>query len=93
MIEQFYKENYNILVKRIQARRMQECDAEDVVQEAFVRALKYADSFNPDFHEIGAWFNTILNNSFKEYRHDNYTGDYSFCDDREEDHEFYHFLL
>ena len=90
MIEQFYKDNYSILVKRIQARRMQECDAEDVVQESFVRALKYKDSFNPYIHEIGAWFNTIMNNAFKDYRHANYTGDYSFCEDIEEDHELDH---
>ena len=84
MIEEFFRDNYQVLVKRIQARRMQESDAEDVVQEAFARALKYRDSFNPDFHEIGAWFNTILNNAFKDYRHANFTGDYSFC---EEEHD------
>lgn len=81
IIEQFYKDNYQLLVKRIKARRMQEADAEDVVQEAFVRALKYQDSFNPDRQEIGAWFNTILNNSFKDYRHANFTGDYSFTEE------------
>lgn len=81
MIEQFFRDNYIILVKRIKARRMQEADAEDVVQEAFVRALKYQDSFNPALHEIGAWFNTILNNSFKDYRHANFTGDFSFTEE------------
>lgn len=81
MIEQFYKDNYQLLVKRIKARRMQEADAEDVVQEAFVRALKYQDSFDPGRQEIGAWFNTILNNSFKDYRHANFTGDYSFTEE------------
>ena len=85
MIEQFFRDNYQVLVKRIQARRMQESDAEDVVQEAFTRALKYRDSFNPDFHEIGAWFNTILNNAFKDYRHANFTGDYSFCEDEHDE--------
>lgn len=81
MIEQFYKENYPMLVKKISSRRMQEADAEDVVQEAFYRALKYKDSFNSDRQEIGAWFNTILNNTFKDYRHANFTGDFSFVEE------------
>ncbi len=81
MIEQYFRENYNILVKRIQARHMQLVDAEDVVQEAFVRAIKYSDSFNPERLEIGAWFNTILNNAFKDYRHANFTGDFSFTEE------------
>lgn len=83
MVEQFFRDNYVILVKRIGARRMQKADAEDVVQEAFLRAIKYQDSFNPELYEIGAWFNTILNNAFKDYRHAAYTGDYSFTDTRE----------
>ena len=81
MLEKYYKENRFALVKCIKARKMQEADAEDVVQEAFVRALKYQDSFNPERQEVGAWFKTILNNTFKDYRHANYTGDYSFMEE------------
>lgn len=83
-IEQFFKKEYNILVKRIRARGMQGADAEDVVQEAFYRALKYRDTYNPKHQPIGAWFNTIMNNAFKDYRHANFTGEYSF---REEDED------
>ena len=84
MLEEFFKKEHFILVKRIKARGMQEADAEDVVQEAFYRALKYIDTYNPERQGIGAWFNTIMNNAFKDYRHANFTGEYSF---REEDEE------
>lgn len=84
MLEEFFKKEYIILIKRIKARGMQECDAEDVVQEAFFRAAKYIDTYNPKRQAFGAWFNTIMNNAFKDYRHANYTGEYNF---REEDEE------
>lgn len=81
MIEQYYKDNLPALLKRIKARGMQEADAEDVVHEAFARALKYQRSFNGSEEEIGKWFNTILNNTFKGYRHANFTGDFSFVEE------------
>ena len=84
ILEEFFKKEYVVLVKRIKARNMQECDAEDVVQEAFYRAVKYIKTYNPERQKIGAWFSTILNNAFKDYRHVNYTGEYKF---REEDEE------
>lgn len=84
-IEEFYEKEYSTLVKRIQARGMQECDAEDVVQESFYRALKYIATYVPSRQPIGAWFNTIMNNTFKDYRHANYTGEYSFRDEDDEE--------
>lgn len=91
MIEQYFRDNYNTLVIRIQARHMQKADAEDVVQESFVRALKYEASLVPrltNFEKgidsaelVGPWFSAIMNNAFKDYRHANYTGDYSFCEE------------
>lgn len=62
LIEKFYKENRSVLVKRLNRRAGGVENAEDILQEAFVRALKYKDSFNPERQEIGAWFNTIMNN-------------------------------
>tara|TARA_R110000823_G_C15952958_1_gene502524 strand:+ start:10593 stop:11081 length:489 start_codon:yes stop_codon:yes gene_type:complete len=67
-IEQFYKDNYDMLVKRFNRRAGGVENAEDVVQEAFCRALKYKDSFNPERQEIGAWFNTILNNALVSHQ-------------------------
>lgn len=85
MIEQYFKDNYRVLLKRIQARGMQPADAEDVVQETFLRALKYKDSLVGN--HIEPWMSGILNNAFKDYRRANFTGDYSFAslDEDEED--------
>lgn len=63
LIEQFYKDNYSTLVKRLNRRAGGRENAEDVLQEAFLRALKYGGSFNPERQELGAWFNTIMNNT------------------------------
>ena len=40
-------------------------NAEDVVQEAYCRALQYRRSFDPDTQELGAWFNKILINALR----------------------------
>ena len=34
-------------------------NAEDVIQEAFYRALKYIDTFNPDNSDMSTWFSKI----------------------------------
>lgn len=65
IIEQHYAKNYKHLVKILSNRAGGVPNAEDVVQEAFTRALKYHKSFNPDTQEIGAWFNSILNNALR----------------------------
>ncbi len=63
VIEKFYVENYKKLVKRVYGRTRDVNLAEDIVQEAFARALKYYDK--PDNFEF--WFNTILENARKAY--------------------------
>lgn len=40
--------------------------AEDVIQESYYRALKYAHSFNGE--DFGKWFNTIMNNCLREHK-------------------------
>lgn len=67
-LTKFFLENQRELHKRVSSRAGGMYNAEDVVQEAFARALKYWDSFNPDHHKLGAWFNTILNNSLKDFK-------------------------
>lgn len=68
IIEQFYIDNRSLLVNRITRRAGSPENAEDVVQDAFERALKYKDSFDPNRQEIGAWFNTILNNTLVKFK-------------------------
>lgn len=64
IIEKHHEANFNRLVKKFSFRLTKE-EAEDVVQEAYYRALKYAPSF-----EMGTsftrWFNTILANARRD---------------------------
>lgn len=66
-IESFYKANFDRFVKRMKNRAGNLHAAEDIVQEAFARALRYQDSYDPTFPFEG-WFNRILNNSLKNYK-------------------------
>lgn len=74
LIEEFYKENYSTLVKRLNSRAGGVENAEDVLQESFFRALRYCDSFDPTRQEIGAWFNTIMNNTLKVHQSEQMQG-------------------
>lgn len=67
ILEEFYKRSYNDLCKRVANRAGGAYNAEDVVQEAFLRALKYWGSYNPERRSVGAWFNTILQNALKDF--------------------------
>lgn len=51
---------------RIYKSRAGENDVEDVIQEAFYRALHYKDSFNPKFVSLENWLTSILNNCLKD---------------------------
>lgn len=67
IIEKYYKANFDKLVKRMSFRAGTVQDAEDIVQDAFERAIKYKESF-----EIGLpfnhWFQRILNNALKQHK-------------------------
>lgn len=67
-IEKYYTENYNQLINRVKRRCGGVINAEDVVQEAFARAIKYKDSFDDQRRPYEAWFNTILNNSLRDFQ-------------------------
>lgn len=66
IIEKFFKENHQRIVKRMTFRVGDQWGAEDVVQEAYARALKFHKSFNGDNFE--RWFNTVLNNSLRDFK-------------------------
>lgn len=65
---QMFEKDYLHLCKRVSNRVGGMINAEDVIQEAFTRALKYQRSFNPAFSTVGAWFNTIMNNASKDFK-------------------------
>lgn len=66
-LEEYYAENFDTLVKRYANRSGSVQNAEDVVQEAFARALKYLPTFDGK-KPLENWFSRILQNSFREFR-------------------------
>lgn len=66
IITEHYKKNYRSLVKKMTFRAGTEWDAEDIVQEAYVRALKYYRTF--DGENFGKWFSTIINNTLRDHK-------------------------
>lgn len=62
IIEKHFRANYDTLVKKLRRPAETEWNAEDVVQTAFERALRYQHSYDPS-QSFDAWFNTILRNS------------------------------
>ena len=67
-LELYYQEERKHLVNKVKRRAGGEVNAEDVVQEAFTRGLKYANSFDETRRPFEAWFNTILNNSLRDFQ-------------------------
>jgi len=67
-LNEYYIKQYDRLVKRVSYRAGGIPNAEDVVQEAFTRALTYIDAYDPAQKPFAAWFNTILNNALKDFK-------------------------
>jgi DNA-directed RNA polymerase specialized sigma24 family protein len=53
-------------LKRLSFRAGTEWDAEDIIQEAYCRALKYQESY--DGKHLDQWMSTIMNNSLREHK-------------------------
>ena len=70
-LEGYYKDNYGKLVKGWSRRAGSPENAEDLVQEAFTRALQYIEGYNEDTPFEG-WFITILHNCWKSQAGDAY---------------------
>lgn len=65
MINSHFRSNYTKLVKRMRNRVPDNSTAlaEEVVQEAYARAMKYYRSYDAEQSEFDTWFNSILNNA------------------------------
>lgn len=84
LIEEHYRANFNKLVKLMTFRSGTEWDAQDIVQEAYARAIEYYGSFNnTDFNR---WFRTVLNNSLRAHKNDEkgYSSALSFDEEDDE---------
>lgn len=62
-LTKFYKDNYNQLVSNYTKRTGSVEDAEDVVQEAFTRALTYLDRYN-ESEPFSNWMTRVVYNTF-----------------------------
>jgi len=67
LITGHFVNNKKSLINKINRRVFDIQDAEDVLMDAFIKAISYQDSFDSK-QEMGKWFNTILNNSIRDYR-------------------------
>jgi RNA polymerase sigma factor (sigma-70 family) len=83
-IESLFKEQYKRYVKRVSYRVGGIPNAEDVVMEAFTRALTYKKAFDMKRGVLEEWFNTILNNSIRDFKKDERLGGMTTIDSEEE---------
>lgn len=65
-IEEHFRKNQQVLSKRIKYRTGTIESAEDVVQEAYYRALKYQGAFIEGAN-VEHWFSRILSNALKDF--------------------------
>lgn len=70
-LEQFYKDNFDRLVVQYSRRAGSVENAEDVLQEAFYRALRYHDSYNPEIRSFETWFNSIAKRALYDLKREN----------------------
>lgn len=73
-LEELYKVNYDVYVKKYGFKTGSTFDAEDIVQEAFTRALTYWNTFDSAKQELSVWFSTILHNCWRDYQRDKRDG-------------------
>src|SRR3546814_3055187 len=65
IIEYHYRNNFKNLISRYSRQFQSHSRAEDIVQEAYTRALQYWNRYSPE-QPFGAWFNGILLNCVKD---------------------------
>lgn len=68
-LEEFYLDNFEDLVRRVYSQAGGKENAEDVVQEAFARALHYLHTFDGK-QPFENWFSRILQNSLRQFKVD-----------------------
>lgn len=88
VVEEFYRKEYDSLVRRVKNRAGSIENAEDVVQEAFCKALQYYDTcINKD--NFGAWFRPILDNTLKDNQREERLGGMSLSIEEVEDEDIH----
>lgn len=70
ILENYYRENHKKLVNIVARRSGSRHNGEDVVQEAFTRALTYLNTFDPENSPFENWFNKILSRGLSDFNKD-----------------------
>jgi len=65
-LTEYYSTHADRLIKTYSRRSNGLHNAEDIVHDAFAKALRYIDTYTED-RPMPQWFNTILNRSFKDF--------------------------
>lgn len=65
-LEKLYRERYTRYTQQLSNRVGGIHNAEDVVQEAFARALQYEDSYDSK-RDLASWFSSILKNAQRDF--------------------------
>lgn len=71
-VEEHYRKNRNTIIKKLTFKAGSVQDAEDVVQEAYCRALKYIHAYNPNEFEFSRWFSRLFQNVWRDVLADKY---------------------
>lgn len=66
ILEDLYTRNYTTYMRMYVRRAEGPQAAEDIIHDAFERAMRYIDNYNEE-QEIDKWFHPILRNSFRDY--------------------------
>ena len=72
-LEQLYIEKHTTYLKLMQRRTGAIMDAEDIVQTAFERSLRFIDKFDINKSELVTWFGAILNNAYVDWERNSET--------------------
>lgn len=84
-IGDFYRRNYIKHLKNINRIVHNNEVAEDIVQEAYARAIQYSEQFDPKRGKFTSWFNKILYNTLRDYKEEHKKrAHYKPCDNVED---------
>lgn len=77
----FYKNNFDTQVNVMYRHTKDRDVAQDIVQQSYVKALKYQSSYDPSRSKISTWFNMIMFNTLRNYKKGDMTAQTMDVDD------------
>lgn len=73
-LEELYRTNRDLYVKKYAIKTGSTHDSEDIIQEAFMRAWKYLQDGGQVNGELNLWFSSVLHNSWRDFMRDKRDG-------------------